>query len=81
MGPLYRLAVSYMAVVIEFRLRLWGFMVVGELGPLGKPGAVADLGAVRRPTSKWERLVRGVGMPLSWSLEAFMPSNVSGLML
>lgn len=55
--------------------------MVGEAGPLGKLAVVADLGAVRSPASRCDRLVRGVGMPLSFSLEGFIASKVSGLRL
>lgn len=42
--------------------------------------AVADLGAVRRPASKWERLVRGVGAPPSLlALPCLIVSKESGL--
>lgn len=45
-----------------------------------KVEAVAVLGAVLRPASKWDRLVRGVGAPLSLvSVDALMASNERGL--
>lgn len=53
-------------------------MVVGESGP--NDAAVAVLGAVRRPASRCERLVRGVGTPLSLPLLCLIASKESGLM-
>lgn len=81
LGPLYRLALSYMPAFIELRLRACGARVVGDAGPFEKLAAVADLGAVRRPASKCDRLVRGVGTPLSIMSEGdLIASNESGLM-
>lgn len=78
MGP-YRLAESYIPGTIELRFRPWGMAAVGE-GRFGKLAAVADLGAVRRPASRWDRLVRGVGTPSPRSVGDFRTSNESGLM-
>ena len=61
-------------------LRFGGANVVGEAGPFEKVAAVAVLGAVRRPASRWDRLVRGVGAPLSISC-VLAVSNERGLML
>jgi hypothetical protein len=64
---------------IELRFLTCGMAVVGE-GRFGKLVAVADLGAVRRPASKCDRLVRGVGTPLSRSVGDLRVSKESGLM-
>jgi hypothetical protein len=52
--------------------------VVGEAGP-GKLVPVEVLGAVRSPASKCDRLVRGVGIPVSFSVGDFIASNERGL--
>ena len=54
-------------------------MVVGELGPLGKLPAIAVFGAVLKPASRCDRLVRGVGSPVSLLGMDLEASNDSGL--
>lgn len=68
-----------MLEVIEVRFRPL-VATVGEGRPFEKLAADADLGAVRRPASRWDRLVLGVGAPLSISVGDLAVSNDSGLM-
>ena len=64
---------------MELRLRAWGANVVGDAGIFEKLVAVDVLGAVRSPASRWDRLVRGVGIPVSFSGIGLLVSNESGL--
>jgi hypothetical protein len=51
--------------VLRLLAKLWAVGEGRAWALLGKEEVVADLGAVLRPARRWERLVRGVGAPLS----------------
>lgn len=80
LGPAYALScVAYMFPPMLFLFCIWGGTV--DVGEEAKDVAVADFGAVRRPASRCDRLVRGVGTPLSLaSVEDLIASNDRGLM-